>query len=203
MKKARVVIIALVGLFLAVAGYLLWAEDPGRNRMQVSSEEAASPEKTGAPSATPVSEIERSESYQAAVPYEFTLAGLGLGATPDEVVAILGQPVRKERSSEPDAMASEWILVVDTWSFDGVQVVFINSIPEGSPIPEAPERVGYIVVTEGSYQTLSGIGIGDSLDSIRTVYPEPGAGVELGATIVTFELNKGKVVKIELGQWVD
>lgn len=202
MKAFKVIIVAVVILFFVAAGYVVWQNPAGDFRVQPRQPATAQ----GAPlvqQAAPVQQASPDHTepqfYDVDIPEGYKLAGVSLGATADEVVSILGQPLKKERHSEQDyPYDGQYTLWVEIWFFDGVKVTFSESVLSTDPKPAGPGTVDCVAVTGGSHQTQDGVRVGDSFERLRQCNPKPAEDDTIVARNLQFKLLDGRVVQIEL-----
>lgn len=168
-----------------------------------AKEEAVPPEVAVEAPAMEQREVESAEisygSYEVDIPEGYTLAGIPLRANGEEVINVLGQPVRKERHSE-DGYPNDgkYTLWVETWIYDGMEITFTDSVPSTDPEPTGPGTVDCISVTGGDYQTKDGVKVGDSFERLKELNPSATNRNGAVSRTLVFTLTGGKVSEIKL-----
>lgn len=138
-------------------------------------------------------------SYELDIPGDYTLAGISLRATGEEVISVLGEPLQKKRHSEDDyPNDGSYTLWVEIWTYDGLEITFSESVPSTDPEPTGSGTVDRITVTSGDYQTKDGVKVGDSFERLKELNPNPAQGGSVVTRTLQFTLTGGRVSEITL-----
>lgn len=208
MKAFKVIIVAVVILFFIAAGYVIWqnpAGDFGKQPRQPPPAQGAPlvQQATVAPSAPAKSAESQPSLFETNVPEDFTLAGIRVGATSEEVIGLLGQPLRKERQSMPDVYDDESVEWVETWTYDGIEVSLAVEAKAGDPPPAGPGTVDFVSVTSRNFEAQGGVKVGDSYKQVEAAYTTLETDNDSVVWVLSIEYTNGVVTSITLGPWID
>lgn len=126
------------------------------------------------------SEPQTQEEYVAYIPNDsLSVAGLRLGMSSQQVVAVLGKPQKETKGSwkieapqsaelgQPEGT----IAYQQFWDYPGISITLINYGPSAGPKPSDPGHLSEIVVKTTDYRTSDGLGIGDELKKVQSALP--------------------------------
>ncbi|HBG44334.1 MAG TPA: hypothetical protein DHD79_09760 [Firmicutes bacterium] len=194
--KTKWLILALIIISLGLIAVLYWN---GKNTAQ-SSQSAANPAAlaesdqklmdTSAPFAQDDNYVPPF-TLMSEVDMEHTLAGISLLDTPDEVKAVLGEPLSTEYMILPFHYDPLYLERYDTWTYDGVVVEFRRMEDYE---PESPGSVADIFVTGGTYESMLGVKVGASVSEVQEVYKDHLRDYyEIGRICLDFDIDDGVV----------
>lgn len=133
------------------------------------------------------------------------IAGLTTDMSPQEVLAVLGEPEKKEQRIEPDLYHSGNDLYLDSWSYPGLEVTFSDFGTPGEEKHNWNWVVCSIKVTGGRYATHRGVRVGDPVEKIIGAYGPPQIQSDYTYSAYLseipawdFEVVNGVVTRIEL-----